>query len=596
VRDTAANIASAFDSLNAATKVSTIEFTDAAPLVLSRAQILDGGHAFGLFAGNPVLAVRADAATLDFTSEQLSQLADHGVQRLVGLGGTLALDVEQYLALGPITLTGTDSVVLADAGAHFARLSAAQVAGLAAAGVDRIDATDNILGLTVEQHAALGGVALTGNDLVTLADAGSNIAALTPTQISRLAAQGIEAIDATDDAITLSLGQYNARGSVALAAGDTVTLADTADYLADINLATLPGVDRVVVYDSPGLQRIYGTYGDDTYYVSSQADVITDPVNGGTDTVVASTGYHLPSNLEILVLAIGAGSIFGVGNASDNSLVGNEDANVLFGWGSNDTIHGDDGKDALHGMAGNDSLNGGAGNDELLGGDGGDTLDGGADADMLFGEAGDDSLTGGPGFVSDMMFGGSGNDTLDAASGLGDIDYLHGGAGDDTYYIDTPSDMVVELAGEGIDTIFASFSATSYQLGDHIENLVLLGATLYAAGNALANAITGSAGGNWLLGGTGDDTLNGKGGADMLFGQAGADTFVFERGTGSDTIGDFVSGTDHIRLVGLGFTSFAQVQAAMAVAGGSTTINLGQGDAILVNGVTGFTAGDFIFA
>ena len=46
-------------------------------------------------------------------------------------------------------------------------------------------------------------------------------------------------------------------------------------------------------------------------------------------------------------------------------------------------------------------------------------------------------------------------------------------------------------------------------------------------------------------------------GNDVLFGEAWIDTFVFERGTGGDVIGDFAAGTDKVQLAGLGFSSFA---------------------------------------
>ncbi len=47
-------------------------------------------------------------------------------------------------------------------------------------GIDIIDATDNVLSLTVAQYQALGTVTLTAADVrVTLADTGANIAALT---------------------------------------------------------------------------------------------------------------------------------------------------------------------------------------------------------------------------------------------------------------------------------------------------------------------------------------------------------------------------------------------------------------------------------
>ncbi|GGC63651.1 hypothetical protein GCM10011504_47340 [Siccirubricoccus deserti] len=93
---------------------------------------------------------------------------------------------------------------------------------------------------------------------------------------------------------------------------------------------------------------------------------------------------------------------------------------------------------------------------------------------------------------------------------------------------------------------------------------------------------TGSPGGvEPLIGGACDETLHGTedaagllGGAgyDVLFGEAGADTFVSERGTGLDVIGAFTSGEDRLRLVGLGVTALAEVQAGFAVIGTDGTI------------------------
>jgi Ca2+-binding RTX toxin-like protein len=83
----------------------------------------------------------------------------------------------------------------------------------------------------------------------------------------------------------------------------------------------------------------------------------------------------------------------------------------------------------------------------------------------------------------------------------------------------------------------------------------------------------------------------------VLFGEGGADTFVFERGTGGDVIGDFAPGVDKIRLVGLGVANFNQVRALFVENGGNTGIILGQGDLIVLNGVTNaqLSATDFIF-
>jgi Ca2+-binding RTX toxin-like protein len=341
---------------------------------------------------------------------------------------------------------------------------------------------------------------------------------------------------------------------------------------------------------------LFGGTGDDTYLVDSLADIVFESAGAGDDAVVATASYYLYANIERLTLASGAGDIFGVGNAEANLITGNEGANLIIALGGDDSVFGRAGNDILYGGDGNDSLDGGAGLDYLIGGAGNDTLTGGADADVLYGEDGDDSLTGGGDYVFDMLVGGAGNDTLDGASGHADFDYLYGGTGDDVFHVDSPADLVFEFAGEGHDTVFADIIGAGYYLYQEIENLTLLGNTPFGVGNALDNTVTGNAVGNTLFGGEGNDTLNGMGGNDVLFGEAGADTFVFGRGTGGDVIADFVSGLDSIRLVGLGFTSFGQVQAAFSVVGASSAINLGQGDFIVLLGVTAIAEADVVFA
>jgi len=311
------------------------------------------------------------------------------------------------------------------------------------------------------------------------------------------------------------------------------------------------------------------------------------------------------ANIENLTLATGTGNIFGSGNDLGNHMLGNEGANLLLGWGGADTIEGAAGNDILYGLAEADSLLGGAGLDYLIGGDGADTLDGGTEADVLYGEAGNDLLHGGSGFFADILYGGAGDDTLDgsAAPGTGprnaqERDFLDGGLGNDSYYIDSPADLTFERPEEGIDTVYVDCPVAGYYILANIENLVLLGTTPFGVGNALDNGITGSASGNWLYGGAGRDTINGKAGNDVLWGQADADTFIFERGTGIDTVGDFTLGVDKIQLAGLGFTSFAQVLAATTQVGAACAINLGAGDALILNNLlrTGLAEGDFLFA
>ena len=139
------------------------------------------------------------------------------------------------------------------------------------------------------------------------------------------------------------------------------------------------------------------------------------------------------------------------------------------------------------------------------------------------------------------------------------IDTMHGGSGDDTYYVDNIGDVVSESTILGIDdggkdTVI---STIDYTLGAYLENLVLGGfAGTKGIGNSLANTITGNSGDNMLsgmagndtlIGGSGNDTLSGGKGSDVLEGDGGADKFLFAAAgssNGIDHIVDFEHGID----------------------------------------------------
>lgn len=231
----------------------------------------------------------------------------------------------------------------------------------------------------------------------------------------------------------------------------------------------------------------------------------------------------------------------------------------LIGGDFNDNLTGNGKNNALEGGAGNDTLNGAGGADTMIGGLGNDTfvvnnagdividhpnegidkvksnttytlpvevenltltgtlaingtgndlnnvITGNGAANQLNGQAGNDTLNGGGG--DDTLIGWSGADTM------------IGGTGNDTYFVENTGDVVTEKLNAGTDTVS---SRLTYKLPDHVENLILTGATAVdGTGNGLANVMTGNSAANQLNGLAGDDTLNGGAGNDILDGGTG---------------------------------------------------------------------------
>src|SRR4030095_6030885 len=103
-------------------------------------------------------------------------------------------------------------------------------------------------------------------------------------------------------------------------------------------------------------------------------------------------------------------------------------------------------------------------------------------------------------FGKDVLLGTADDDTFNDIYQLpidgGGEDKMTGGAGDDTYYLNSLKDVVVEAQLAGIDTVIASIS---YKLAANVEKLVLSGlGYLTGTGNELDNEITGNTKGNIL--------------------------------------------------------------------------------------------------
>ncbi|MEK8035033.1 calcium-binding protein, partial [Ideonella sp. DXS29W] len=275
-----------------------------------------------------------------------------------------------------------------------------------------------------------------------------------------------------------------------------------------------------------GADTMSGASGSDTYYVDNSQDVVIESFSPGYDVVYTSVSYELStahdSRIEKLILT-GTASLNLAGGSFETYLVGNSGANVLTG------------------RSGVDTLEGGAGNDTYVASHGSTLIEksgGGIDTVIVAGgftlpDNFENLQLSGPGGVA------TGNSVANEITGTADRDYLDGALGadtlaggdeDDSYYVDNAGDTIVELTGEGRDTVNAS---VSWALAANVEDLLLIGRATDGTGNALDNWLTGNDENNTLAGGAGADFIQSSSGNDILDGGQGADTL--SGGMGNDT-------------------------------------------------------------
>jgi Ca2+-binding RTX toxin-like protein len=503
------------------------------------------------------------------------------------------------------------------------------------AGFDRLNGGggNDTLDGGVDADTLIGG---TGNDVYLVDNSSDQIVELSDEGfdvVQATASYNLSAISASVENLTLlgsaSFGIGNSLANViegnvwsndlrGEAGADTIIGGDGRDALdggsGDDSISG--GVGNDVLVGGTGNDTMAGGVGNDTYTVDSIGDVVVENANEGSDTVESSIDYVLGADFENLTLLNGSG-VKGTGNLAANVLSGNSLDNELLGEAGNDTIYGN---------IGNDTLTGGVGDDFLVGGGGDDAYSVDSPGDVVFedvrggtdivrssftvtlsdnvenlvltginaidgtGNTLGNALTGNGG--ANRLLGLDGNDSL---SGLGGTDTLEGGLGDDRYIVDDSSDVIVESAYAGWDSVLAS---ADYVLSDEIEILTLTGSAIQGTGNLLGNYITGNAVGNLLSGGEGDDTLLGENGNDTLEGGLGIDSLV--GGAGDDTYlldgtSDVVTetaggGTDSVETLVTLTTLASEVENLTLL--GATAIN-GTGN-ILANIITGNIAANVL--
>lgn len=338
-----------------------------------------------------------------------------------------------------------------------------------------------------------------------------------------------------------------------------------------------------------GLNILIGGQGNDSYFSDDPRSSVIELAGEGSDSIYTRAGYYSMSDNVESLYAIGTASFIGIGNQDANEIWGSAPADYLIGQGGNDKLYGNFNPDLglilTPGAA--DSFQGGTGSDTYYVTNAGDTviefagegfdtivsilavyqLQSNVENLQYYDASGivvslnwrgnelDNVIQGGGG--PDTLYGLDGNDTLIGGGvSAGDHNTLYGGRGDDIYRVSQASDVVVELAGEGLDTV--ELWDTAFTLCDAVERLVVkTGSNTVVGGNAGGNELTGGSGrdnlagfsGNDILTGganhdslsgyDGDDVLNGGLGADEMSGGTGADRFVFADVSDKDLVHDF---------------------------------------------------------
>jgi trimeric autotransporter adhesin len=294
------------------------------------------------------------------------------------------------------------------------------------------------------------------------------------------------------------------------AVGDTYSSIENLQG-SDFNDVLVGDAQSNVLRGGAGADTMAGGAGSDTYNVDNAGDVVIESPGEGTDTVETFINFGLTANLENLTL-LGSTDLQGYGNDLANTIAGNTGNNLIDGRGGADNMGGGAGNDTYFVDDPSDSV-------FEVAGQGNDTVFSSANfalpanVENLVMQGGID-LQGYGNSQANVIYGNAGNNLID---GRGGIDLMVGGAGDDTYFVDDPSDSAFEVAGLGNDTVFTT---ANYGLAADVENLVMQGsANLQGYGNNQANVIYGNGGGN---------LLNAAGGIDLMVGGAGSDTYFVD--------------------------------------------------------------------
>ena len=328
------------------------------------------------------------------------------------------------------------------------------------------------------------------------------------------------------------------------------------------------------------VSTLVGGGANDVFVVDNTADVVTVSTAGLVDTIQSSVSYSLPTNVTKLTFT-GSSAVYGIANGLNDTLTAN---------------------------SGNDTLQAGGGTDELVGGTGADLfmINSTADIVSVSGSHGVDTVQSSvtyslPSSVLDLVLSGTAsingtgssatggiiqaNSGTDVLTGVGAATTLYGGAGNDTFAINSTTDVVIDSYTSTTNILNSSVSFT---LPTNVNILNVTGASaVLAVSNGGNDSITANTAADTLVGaGSGSDTLvSGSTGADSLVGGTGADVFVVK--STSDIVSVSTANTNDTIQSAVSYSLPTNVQY-LVLTGTATVTGSGNGttDLIVANSGT----------
>ena len=432
------------------------------------------------------------------------------VANLIGLGSSTSFDITGTSAVAGIEILANGSTDTVVAGGPASNYSSAggytnayvlpqTIANLTVAANGLAGIGNALPGVLSAQGTNDTLVATTGTDTLVGIGTGAVLQIFNNSDVIQIQANG------TTDSIDVPFS-YVLPGNI-----NGLILSGTANLTGTAN----GGNDTLT--SNSGIDTLIGGAGSDTFVVNNSADVVQDSVASANNTVKSSVNYVLPANVSNLILT-GSANLIGGANSLNDTLASNFGIDTLVGGAGNDTFVISNSSDVVQ--------------------DSSTTAVNVAQSFVSY------AL---PTNVNTLVLTGGGltgraNSAADTliASSIG-FNTLVGGAGNDTFVVNNPGDVVQDNF-TGPNNVIQS--AVSYTLPTNVNTLFLTGtAAIVGTGNAGNDTLVANAGADTLIAGSGLATLVGGSGSDVFVVNNANDSIQLGTTFGNDTLQSSISYT-----------------------------------------------------